>query len=345
MDYFYYIYNHNHIQFSSHIYKVSSYHYNWHDDVEILILLKGHLEMSCNAEVFKMNPFDVVIISPQIGHATLALEPDTMAIVMHIDKEYFTAFDSQFDGYHFVLHSDSENRDTPFYEHVRHHVAAMMLHQYDIAWETMGRKHNESNISPSLFMEQQFSILAYDVYEEVLHHKTDSILVRSKDTSSTTFVDMISYIDDNYHGKIELEDIANIGGYSVAYTSQFFKRHMGISFMEYLLRLRLREATVRLANSDEPISRIANSVGFADIKAFNVAFKKQFHTTPSHYRSIAKEVGRETKLHDWKELISAQSDDVLAILKDLNTENETETKEDRLKIVQSELEKLLEILK
>ena len=30
MDYFHYIYKHNHIDFNSDIYKVSTYHYNWH---------------------------------------------------------------------------------------------------------------------------------------------------------------------------------------------------------------------------------------------------------------------------------------------------------------------------
>lgn len=339
MNYFYYTYQHNHIQFSSHIYKVSSYHYNWHDDVEILILLKGHLEMSCNAEVFKMHPLDAVIISPQVGHATLALEPDTMAIVVHIEKDYFTYFDKQFDTYRFVIHAPSESRHNPFLVDLQYHIGAMMLYEYECY-----RTDEPSKVQRSLFLEQHFSKLAFSLYEKVLLHKTESILVRSKDTSSTTFDTMIAYIDDNYHGKIGLEDVARIGGYSVAYTSQFFKRHMGISFMEYLLRLRLREATVCLANSDEPISRIANHVGFADIKAFNVAFKKQFHTTPSHYRLIAKEIGRETKLHDWKEMVSTQSDDVLAILKEMSTPHKPSSTNEQVERIKAELEKLLDSL-
>ena len=43
---------------------------------------------------------------------------------------------------------------------------------------------------------------------------------------------MIEYIDEHYQQKLELEDIARIGGYNVAYTSQFFKRQMGISFVD-----------------------------------------------------------------------------------------------------------------
>ena len=78
--------------------------------------------------------------------------------------------------------------------------------------------------------------------------------------------------------------------------------------------MRLREATVCLANSEDGVAQIASSCGFADIKAFNVAFKKHFHTTPSEYRKQAKEFGRKTKLHDWKEIISTQEQDILELL-------------------------------
>ena len=91
MDYFHYTYKHNHIDFSSHIYKVSTYHYNWHGETEILILLKGRIEMSCNSEVFTMEPLDSIIISPQVGHATLALEADTTALVIHVGKDFFSS--------------------------------------------------------------------------------------------------------------------------------------------------------------------------------------------------------------------------------------------------------------
>ena len=144
--------------------------------------------------------------------------------------------------------------------------------------------------------------------------KTIPIHTKPADMTVATFDKMIDYIDENYKQKIELEDIAKIGGYNVNYTSQFFKRQLGVSFLEYLLRLRLREATVRLANSEDGVAHIASSCGFADIKAFNVAFKKHFHTTPSEYRKQAKEMGRKTKLHDWKEIISTQEEDIIDIL-------------------------------
>ena len=58
---------------------------------------------------------------------------------------------------------------------------------------------------------------------------------------------------------------------------------LGYSFVEYVLRLRIRDATVRLASTDEAVARIASDCGFADVKAFNVAFKKHFNMTPQPF--------------------------------------------------------------
>lgn len=303
MDYFHYTYKHNHIDFSSHIYKVSTYHYNWHGETEILILLKGRIEMSCNSEVFTMEPLDTIIISPQVGHATLALEEDTTALVIHVGKNFFQQFDPNFSMYQFMVRSDETNRYNPFFTSVRHHIAMMMLLMVD-----------GKSPANQLWLEHHYLGLASDVYIEIEAVKSIHSNTKPADMKEAAFDKMIAYIDENYQQKIELEDIAKIGGYNVNYTSQFFKRQLGVSFLEYVLRLRLREATVSLANSTDSVAHIAINCGFADIKAFNVAFKKHFHTTPSEYRKQAKELGRKTKLHDWKEIISTQEEDIMDLL-------------------------------
>ena len=303
MDYFHYTYKHNHIDFSSHIYKVSTYHYNWHGETEILILLKGRIEMSCNSEVFTMEPLDTIIISPQVGHATLALEQDTTALVIHVGKNFFQQIDPNFSMYQFMVRSDETNRYNPFFTSVRHHASMMMLLMVD-----------GKSPANQLWLEHHYLGLASDVYSEIEAVKSIPSNTKPSDMKEAAFDKMIAYIDENYQRKIELEDIAKIGGYNVNYTSQFFKRQLGVSFLEYVLRLRLREATVSLANSTDSVAHIAINCGFADIKAFNVAFKKHFHTTPSEYRKQAKELGRKTKLHDWKEIISTQEEDIMELL-------------------------------
>lgn len=303
MDYFDYSYKHNYIEFSSTIYRVGTYHYNWHRETEILILLKGRIEMSCNDEVFTLEPLDAVIISPQVGHSTLALEEDVIAFTIHVGNEFYQQYDPDFGSYQFVVRSDESTRHNQFFTTLRHHAAMMML--------LMAK--GESPVH-RMWVEHHYLALVGDVFREFEPVKFVHENARPGDIKPATFDKIIAHIDEHYRQKLELEDIAKIGGYNVAYTSQFFKRQMGISFVDYVLRLRLRDATVQLTSSDEAIARIASSCGFADIKAFNVAFKKHFHTTPTEYRKQAKEMGRKTKLHDWKEIISTQEEDIVELL-------------------------------
>lgn len=303
MDYFDYSYKHDYIEFSSSIYKVGTYHYNWHGETEILILLKGRIEMSCNNEVFTMEPLDAVIISPQVGHSVLALEEDVIALVVHVGNKFYQQYDPNFGTYQFVVRSDESTRHNQFFTTLRHHAAMMML------IKTKG----ESSVY-RMWIEHHYLALAGDVYREFDPIKRIHENARPGDIKPATFDKMISYIDEHYQQKIELEEIAKIGGYNVAYTSQFFKRQMGISFVEYVLRLRLRDATTRLTTTDEAIARIASSCGFADIKAFNVAFKKHFNLTPTEYRKQVKALGRKTILQDGKEIMSVDNQAILDLL-------------------------------
>ena len=329
MDYFDYSYKHDYIEFSSTIYKVGTYHYNWHGETEILILLKGRVEMSCNNEVFTMEPLDAVIISPQVGHSVLALEEDVIALVVHVGNEFYQQYDPNFGTYQFVVRSDESTRHNQFFTTLRHHAAMMML------IKTKG----ESPVY-RMWIEHHYLALAGDVYREFDPIKRIHENARPGDIKPATFDKMISYIDEHYQQKIELEEIAKIGGYNVAYTSQFFKRQMGIPFVEYVLRLRLRDATTRLTTTDEAIARIASSCGFADIKAFNVAFKKHFNLTPTEYRKQVKALGRKTILQDGEEIMAVDNQAILDLLHSfLSYEDDSRSKAE-LEFMSQKLESL-----
>ena len=341
MDYFDYSYKHNYIEFSSTIYRVGTYHYNWHGETEILILLKGRTEMSCNDEVFTLEPLDVVIISPQVGHSTLALEEDVIAFTIHVGNEFYQQYDPDFGAYQFVVRSDESTRHNQFFTTLRHHAAMMILLM------VKGESHLHR-----MWIEHHYLALAGDVFREFDPVKLVHENARPGDIKPATFDKMIAYIDEHYRQKLELEDIAKIGGYNVAYTSQFFKRQMGISFVDYVLRLRLRDATVQLTSSDEAIARIASSCGFADIKAFNVAFKKYFRMTPTEYRKQVKAIGRKTTLQDGVEIVSVENQDVLELLHsflsyedDSRAKSELEFMSQKLETLKAKLADVVDVVK
>lgn len=303
MSYYKYSYTHNHISFKSYIYKIGSYHYNWHPEIEVLVLLTGRVEVLHGGIRTILEPGDVIVYSAQIGHATLALEDNSLAMVCHIDLDYFTGFDKNFKKYKFEFSSTKETRQNLFYKSIRRYMAKLMQVQ---------AKNNRDGYN--LYVECLITELATCLYGMIECVKVIPKGVEPAKESEATFNRILQYIDEHYHERVTLEQLAMIGGYNTDYTSQFFKRQMGISFMEYLMRIRLRDAIVLLANTDSRIVEIANECGFTDVKAFNLAFKKFFSMTPSQYRHMVEPFHEMVKLENWKQYISVKNHSVAAIL-------------------------------
>lgn len=99
---------------------------------------------------------------------------------------------------------------------------------------------------------------------------------------------ILDYVHAHYREKLQLATFAQELGYSVPYLSAKFTRETGVGFAEYLQRSRLEQACMLLETTDLPVSRVAGSVGYENIKHFNAIFKKKFNLTPREFRTIQR---------------------------------------------------------
>jgi AraC-like DNA-binding protein len=63
-----------------------------------------------------------------------------------------------------------------------------------------------------------------------------------------------------------------------------FQTLTGVTPHQYVLRVRLRNAALRLASDSQGILDIALDCGFSDLSTFNHSFRAEFHVSPSRYR-------------------------------------------------------------
>jgi len=99
----------------------------------------------------------------------------------------------------------------------------------------------------------------------------------------------ISFLDSNYQKKISENTLSSLCGMNPFRFSRCFKKEMGITFQEYLVRLRIREAIRLLDNPNASITDIAFTVGFNDTSYFSRTFKKYLNYSPSEVRSIRRD--------------------------------------------------------
>ena len=274
MQQLYYEYrkDHSSIRAKSYVYGIGSYHYNWHDDLEILLLLRGQVEACANGTSVSLGEDDLILIDSNIGHATLGLGQDNIAMVLRIApgflKEYYE--DAEFLMLDLQRIDGEKRKETV--SKLRRDMAEMMLCQID------GSPESRLSFDASFYHLMNTIIAAAP---PLRMHKS---AVWTNQKKQQAIMEMVKYIDRNYREKITLEILAREAGYNPSYVSQLFKSCMGINFFEYLTRVRLREATLALSCSEKKILDIALEHGFSDLKSFNFTFKNTFRKSPAEYR-------------------------------------------------------------
>lgn len=92
------------------------------------------------------------------------------------------------------------------------------------------------------------------------------------------------HIINHYDEPIYLSELALAAHVSPSYLSAKFKRIVGCSFTEYLIRFRMNKAGDFLRETSMPVGKVAELVGYGDYIQFTKIFKKYKGTTPTGYR-------------------------------------------------------------
>lgn len=92
------------------------------------------------------------------------------------------------------------------------------------------------------------------------------------------------YLQNNYEQKLTLEEITQHVGFSKYYGGRLFKQYMGMTIIEYLIKIRLDRAKELLAQGECSIKQISYMVGYQDPNYFTWSFKKATGLSPVKYR-------------------------------------------------------------
>lgn len=96
----------------------------------------------------------------------------------------------------------------------------------------------------------------------------------------------LQYIHEHYDRRITLTDISYRSFISKSYFTTMFKNTTGMSFLNYLQKIRIERACELLKTTDLAIESIVLKTGFCDYKFFYNTFKKLKKCTPGEYRRL-----------------------------------------------------------
>lgn len=95
---------------------------------------------------------------------------------------------------------------------------------------------------------------------------------------------VVQYMHQDIAKKHSIEALAQVACLSATQFKYLFSKEVQLSPLKYLAKLRMEKARTLLMNTDMPISRIAEEVGFSNPSSFTRSFSGYFAATPRSFR-------------------------------------------------------------
>ncbi|MGL1890338.1 MAG: response regulator [Spirochaetaceae bacterium] len=118
----------------------------------------------------------------------------------------------------------------------------------------------------------------------------EQILPDAENSNKLFIRKALEYITERFDQDLSLDEVASHVYLSPAYFCRLFKQETGENFINYIIKIRIKNAIKIMKSSNHKISEIGIMVGYKNSKYFSRVFKNHTGYTPSHYQmKIIKE--------------------------------------------------------
>ena len=254
---------------------------HWHELVEIAMVIQGELEILYGDSSLRCRAGDIVIINSGEIHGYretgqdgrkgnemflfqfgLSLFDSTVA-----DLRDTVSFKSILGGNHLLVRDDGA---------LGQQVWDLLI---DISRE-FDAKGQGYKLAVRARLYDLVLALMRSARPESSRRRPSKTVKRRNQTLDTIY----RFIHENFQEDLGLDDVAGVTNLSKFYLTRFFKEQTGQTVFQYIAHVRVGHAIGLLATTDLPITQIAFSSGFSNLKTFNRVFRQISSCSPSQYK-------------------------------------------------------------
>lgn len=244
-----------------------------HHAVEIIYLLEGNLTVTVESTVREYHAGECILVNADVIHSTKCTAPNK-AILFQIPLSFLSMYIPNAEQLVF-------NLDNPEESDIRRT-------KLDIFKDTLTQMQIANDIRPDGFI-LRFNSLLFEILFQLLHNFSVRVIhgnQSQKDKDRIRLDTILDYINKNYRRHISIEEIAQVAYLQSGYFCRFFKKCMGITFLEYQNELRLSYIYQDIISTDDSIKDILERHGFTNYKLFRRMFSEHFEATPTEIRKM-----------------------------------------------------------
>ncbi len=252
---------------------------NRHEFFEMVYIKRGNAVFEISGKPAQLGPNDIIIIKPNQSHKFIVKSQEGCEFIVL--------------SFRFVSNTNSEFSEVPLGDFLN-----FVSGKESGAFITLkvSQKNEIINILNSILKERENT----DIGSEFLNHllvmelfvfisralkmEWESSIMNVSPKVKELIHISANYINNNFERDITIGDIAKYVFLSSSYFTRAFKEEMGVSPINYLLKIRIERSKEMLGDFKLKIGDIALSVGFSNQQRFNEIFKKYEGMTPLQYR-------------------------------------------------------------
>ena len=242
-------------------------------NVVLIYCLDGQLSVNTQERTSVLGPEDVLIVNANRNRRILSSDAEVLYAVFTISYRLLGDVLNSLD---IMYWCDSSGGGDARYDELRRVLNQMLSHYI----RTSG---NIANFRYIMMCYQLMDIISL----HFLVQKREDAVLSDEDQYEDRIRQINTYIHSNYAQPISMKDLSEQLYLSNGYLSRFFRKNYGMSFADYLTKVRLYHAADDLLYTKQPITRIAYDNGFTNEAVFNKAFKAAYQMTPSAFRRNA----------------------------------------------------------
>ena len=244
---------------------------HWHRAVEIIYMQEGSLDVTVESESFTIQKEDCIVINGNVLHSTKCTSPNT-AILLQIPLDFMEKYIPDLGQLIFLF--DFRTKDQR--QQTKQAMFKTILEQLQII----------NNVRPDGYL-LRFNSLIFELLFQLYHNFAVKILqsnTSQKKKDMARLEPVLDYISEHYREPISLNEIAEVACLQTGYFCRFFKKKMGITFLEYQNEYRLSFIYRDLITTRDPVHVILERHGFTNYKLFRRIFLEHFGNTPTQIR-------------------------------------------------------------
>ncbi len=247
---------------------------HWHDEFEIIYVRSGFLTVSISGKSYIGKTGDAFVVSPGNLHL-MGSQTGTVDYYTFLFPLKYISFrtDDMLDEKLLEPLNSGHLMICPRVNDTAKELCEQLIKIYEA-------KNDESESKITTQVRTKIILLQF-----ILEMWKKGFVIEN-DTSGRNTVEkeMVSYIQQNFTGKISLREFGEQFHLSEKYISRYFKEHFHITLSQYVTYLRLEHAKQLLQDTDIPVTDVAMQSGYQNVSYFIRSFQKAYAVSPLKYR-------------------------------------------------------------